>query len=100
MKLTWAPLSKRQETSSLSISALPKFLGPMNLQNASGFKYGALFTLGDLFETCLSPPEGVLPLLSLEPTCLGEAPLAAGAHSHFFSHTSNGLFGGGPADYR
>ena len=100
MKLSWAPLSKRQETSSSSTSALPKFLGPMNRQNASGFKYGALFTLGDLFETCLGPMEGVLPLPSLEPTCLGEAPLAAGARSHFFPHISSGLSGGGPADYR
>ena len=100
MKLSWAPLSKRQETSSSSTSALPKFLGPMNWQNASGFKYGALFTLEDLFETCLSLTKGVLPLPFLEPTCLGEAPLAAGAHSHFFLHTSSGLSGGGPADYR
>ena len=100
MKLSWAPLSKRQETSSSSISALPKFLGPMNLQNASGFKYGVLFTLGDLFETRLSPAEGVFPSPSLELTCLGEAPLAAGARSHFFPHTSSGLFGGGPAGYR
>ena len=100
MKLSWAPLSKRQETSSSSISALSKFLGAMNLRKASGFKYGALFTLGDLFETRLSPPEGVLPSPSLEPTCLGEAPSAAGACSHFFPHTSNGLFGAGLADYR
>ena len=56
MKFSWAPLSKKQETSSSSMSALPKFLGPMNLQNASG----ALFTLEDLFEACLSPTEGVL----------------------------------------
>ena len=84
MKLSWAPLSKRQETSSSSTSALPKFLGPMNLRNASGFKYGALFTLEDLFDTCLSPTEGLLPSPSLESTCLGEAPSAAGAHSHFF----------------
>ena len=72
----------------------------MNLQNASGFRYWALFTLEDLFETCLSPTAGVLPLPSLEPTCLGEAPLAAGARSHFFPHISSGLSGGGPADYR
>ena len=72
----------------------------MNLQNASGLEYGALFTLEDLFETCLSPTEGVLPSPSLEPTCLGEAPSAAGVHSHFFPHTSSGLFGGGPAGYR
>ena len=72
----------------------------MNLQNASGFKYGALFTLEDLFETHLSLTEGVLPLPSLEPTCLGEAPSAAGARSHFFPHTSNDLFEGGPAGYR
>ena len=84
MKLSWAPLSKRQETSSSSISALPKFLGPMNLQNASRFKYRALFTLGDLFETRLSPLVGVLPSPSLEPTCLGETPSAAGVHSYFF----------------
>ena len=84
MKLSWAPLSKRQETSSSSISALPKFLGPMNLRKASGFKYGALFTLEDLFETRLSLMEGVLPSPSLEPTCLGEAPSAARARSHFF----------------
>ena len=82
------------------MSALPKFLGPMNLQNASGFRYGALFTLGDLFETCLGLTEVVLHLPSLEPTCLGEAPLAAGARFHFFPHTSSGLFGGGPAGYR
>ena len=100
MKLNWAPLSKRQETSSSSTSALPKFLGPMNWRNASGFKYGALFTLEDLFETCLGSTEGVLPSPSLEPTCLGEAPLAAGARSHFFPHISSGLSGGGPADYR
>ena len=37
---------------------------------------------------------------SPEPTCLGEAPLAAGAQSHFFAHTSSGLFEGGPAGYR
>ena len=30
------------------------------------------------------PDGGVLPSPSLEPTCLGEAPLAAGACSHFF----------------
>ena len=84
IKLSWASLSNRQETSSSSISALHKFLGPMNLQNASGFKYRALFTLEDLFETHLSPTEGVLPSPSLEPTCLGEAPLAAGAHFYFF----------------
>ena len=84
MKLSCAPLSKRQETSSSSMSAFPKFLGPMNLRNASGFKYGALFILGGLFETCLGPPEGVLPLPSLEPTCFGETPSAARAHSHFF----------------
>ena len=100
MKLSWAPLSKRQETSSSSTSVLPKFLGPMNLQNASGFKYGTLFTLEDLFETCLNPTEGVLPLPSLEPTCLGEAPSAAGAHSCFFPHISSGLSGGDPAAYR
>ena len=100
MKLIWALLFKRQETSSSSISALPKFLGPMSLQKAFGFKYGALFTLGDLFETCLSPMEGVWSSPSLEPTCLGEAPLAAGACSHIFPHTSSGLFGGGPAGYR
>ena len=84
MKLSWAPLSKRQETSSSSISALPRFLGPMNLQKASGFKYGALFTLEDLFETRFGPAEGVLTFPFLELTCLREAPLAAGAHSHFF----------------
>ena len=100
MKLSCAPLSKRQETSSSSISALPKFLGPMNLWNASGFKYGALFTLEDLFEMCLGLMEGVSPSPSLELTCFGEAPLATGAHSHFFPHTFSGLFGGGPAGYR
>ena len=100
MKLSWAPLSKRQETSSLSISTLPKFLGPMNLRNASGFKYGAFFTLEDLFEARLGSAEGVSPSPSLEPTCLGEAPLAAGTHSHFFPHTSNGPSRGGPAGYR
>ena len=72
----------------------------MNRQNASGFKYGALFTLEDLFETRLGLMVEVLPLPSLEPTCFGEALLAAGTHSHFFPHTSNGPFGGGPADYR
>ena len=72
----------------------------MNLWKASGFKYGALFTLEDLFETRFGPAEGVLTSHSLELTCLGEAPLAAGAHSHFFPHTSSGLFGGGPAGYR
>ena len=100
MKLSWAPLSKRQETSSSSISTLPKILGPMNQQNASGFKYGALFTLEDLFETRLSPTEEVLPSPSLELICLGEAPLAAGARSHFFPHISSGLSGGGPAGHR
>ena len=40
--------------------------------------------MGDLFETCFGPPKACLPLLSLEPTCFGEAPLAAGARSHFF----------------
>ena len=72
----------------------------MNLQKASGFKYGALFTLEDLFETCFGPAEGVLTSPSLEPTCLGEAPLAAGARSYFFPHTSSGPFEGGPAGYR
>ena len=72
----------------------------MNLQKASGFKYGALFTLEDLFETHFGLVEGVLTSPSLEPTCLGEAPSAAGAHSHFFPHTSSGLSGGGPAGYR
>ena len=84
MKLSQAPLSKRQETSSSSTSALPKFLGPMNLQNASGFKYGALFTLEDLFETCLGLTEGVLPSPSLEPTCLGEALWLQGPIPIFF----------------
>ena len=82
MKLSCAPLSKRQVTSSSSTSTFPKFLGPMNLWNASGFKYGALFMLGDLFETCFSLPEAFLP--SLEPTCFWEAPSAVGANSHFF----------------
>ena len=72
----------------------------MNLRKASGFKYRALFTLGGLFETHLGLTERVLPLPSLEPTCLGEAPSAAGAHSHFYPHTSSGLFGGGPAGYK
>ena len=84
MKLSCAPLSKRQVTSLSSTSAFPKFLGPMNLRNASGFKYGALFILGDLFETCFGLPEAFLPLPSLEPTCFGEAPSAVGAHSCFF----------------
>ena len=84
MKLICAPLSRRQVTSSSSTSAFPKFLGPMNQQNASRFKYRALFTLEGLFETRLSLTVGVLPSPSLEPTCLGEAPSAAGAHSHFF----------------
>ena len=100
MKLSCAPLSKRQVTSSSSTSAFPKFLGPMNLQNASRFKYGALFIFGCLFETRFGPLEAFLPLPSLEPTCFGEAPSAAGAHSHFFPHTSNGPSGGGPANYR
>ena len=100
MKLSWTPLSKRQETSSSSTSALPKFLGPMNWWNASGFRYRALFTLKDLFETCLGLTVGVLPLPSLESTCLGEAPLAAGAHSHFFPRISSGLSGDGLAGYR
>ena len=100
MKLSCTPLSKRQVTSSSSTSAFPKFLGPMNLQNASGFKYGALFILGDLFVTRFGLPEAFLPSPSLEPTCFGEAPLAAGAHFYFFPHISNGPSGGGPVDYR
>ena len=96
MKLSCAPLSRRQVTSSSSTSTFPKFLGPMNLRNASGFKYGALFILGDLFETCFGPPEVFLPLPSLEPTCFREAPSAAGTCSCFFPHTSNGPSGGGP----
>ena len=72
----------------------------MNLWNASGFKYGALFILGDLFETHFSLLEAFLPSPSLEPTCFREALLAVGAHSHFFPHTSNGPSGGGPVDYR
>ena len=72
----------------------------MNLRNASGFKYGALFTFEDLFETRLGPMEGVLPSPSLEPTCLGEAPSAAGDRSRFFPHISSGLSGGGLAGYR
>ena len=72
----------------------------MNLRNVSGFKYGALFILGDLFETCFGPSEAFLPSLSLELTCFGEAPLAARACSHFFPHTSSGPFGGDPVDYR
>ena len=84
MKLSCAPLSRRQVTSSSSTSTFPKFLGPMNLRNASGFKYGALFILGDLFETCLGLSVEFLPSPSLELTCFGEAPLAAGAHSCFF----------------
>ena len=58
MKLSCTPLSRRQVTSSSSTSAFPKFLGPMNLRNASEFKYGALFILGDLFETRLGLPAG------------------------------------------
>ena len=46
------------------------------------------------------PAEGVLTLPSLELTCLGEAPSAAGAQSHFFPHISSGPFEGGPAGYR
>ena len=84
MKLSCAPLSKRQVISSSSTSTFPRFLGPMNLRNASGFKYGALFILGDLFETRFGPREAPLPSPSLEPTYFGEAPSAAGAHSHFF----------------
>ena len=56
----------------------------MNLQKASRFIYRALFTLEDLFETRFGPAVRVLSSPSLEPTCLGEAPLAAGARSHFF----------------
>ena len=56
----------------------------MNLQKASGFKYGALFTLEDLLGTWFDLAEGVLVLPSPEPTCFGEAPSAAGAQSHFF----------------
>ena len=44
--------------------------------------------------------EGVLALPSLELTCLGEAPLAAGAQSYFFPHISNGPFEDDPAGYR
>ena len=54
----------------------------------------------DLFETCFGPVEEVLTSPSLELTCLGEAPLAAGACSHFFPHTSSGPLEGGPAGYR
>ena len=72
----------------------------MNLQKASGFKYRALFTLEDLFGTHSGPAEGVLSSPSPELTCLGEAPSAAGARSHFFPHTSSGLFEGDPAGYR
>ena len=100
MKLSCAPLSRRQVTSSSSTSTFPKFLGPMNLWNASGFKYGALFILGDLFEVRFGLPGVLLPSPSLEPTFFEEAPLAVGACSHFFPHTSNGPSGGGPVDYR
>ena len=72
----------------------------MNLRKASGFKYGALFTLEDLCGTRFGLTEEVLTSPSLELTCLGEAPSAAGAHSHFIPHTSSGLFEGGPAGYR
>ena len=71
MKLSCAPLSKRQVTNSSSTSTFPKFLGPMNLRNASSFKYGALFILGDLFETCFGPQEVFWTTPSLELTCFG-----------------------------
>ena len=100
MKLSCTPLSRRQVTSSSSTSAFPKFLGPMNLRNASGFKYGALFILGGLLEARLSPPAVFLPLPSLELTCFGEAPSAAGVHSHFFPHIFSGPSGGGPVGHR
>ena len=100
MKLSGAPLSKRQVVNSSSISALPRFLGPMNLQKASRFKYGALFTLEDLLGMWFNLAEGVLVLPSLELTCFREAPLAAGAQSHFFPHISNGPFEDDLAGYR
>ena len=83
-----------------SISALPRFLGPMNLQKASGFKYGALFTLEDLLGMLFDLAEGVLVSPSPKLTCFGEAPLAAGAQSHFFPHISNGPFEDDLAGYR
>ena len=48
------------------------------------FKYGALFILGDLFETHFSLQEAFWPLPSLEPTCFGGAPLAVGPIPIFF----------------
>ena len=72
----------------------------MNLWKASGFRYGAFFTLEDLLGMWFDPAEGVLTSPSMEPTCLGEAPSAAGAQSHFFPHISSGPFEGGPAGYR
>ena len=46
------------------------------------------------------PAEGVLASPSLEPTCLGEAPLAAAAQSHFSPHISSGPFEDDTAGYR
>ena len=54
----------------------------------------------DLLGMCFNLVEGVLSSPSLEPTCLGEAPLAAGVQSHFFPHTSSCPSEGGPAGYR
>ena len=54
----------------------------------------------DLLESWFYLAEGILVLPSPEPTCFGEAPLAAGAQSHFFPHISNGPFEGDLAGYR
>ena len=53
-----------------------------------------------LLEMQLDLAERVLALPSLELTCFGEVPLAAGAQSHFFPHISSNLFGDDLAYYR
>ena len=74
--------------------AWPRFLGPMNLQKASGLKYGALFTLEGLFEMRLDLAKRVWSSPSPELTCFGEAPSAGGALFCFFPQTCHDLFGG------
>ena len=83
MKLSWAPLSKRQET--IINKCLTQILRAYETAKSIQVQIQALFTLEDLFGTRLGLAEGVLSSPSLEPTCLGEAPLAAGARSNFFS---------------
>ena len=46
MKLSCAPLSRRQVTSSSSTSTFPNFLGPMNLWNAPGSSTGPFSSWG------------------------------------------------------